>query len=56
LGDPHIPFLGLIKRSYHDWLSIRWRCQRPPFQPWPRPPMPTFTTVCEVVNIFAALA
>jgi len=58
LGGPHIPFLGLIKWSYHGWL-LWWHHQRAPlFSLATGPPNPKSTTgsslvVCyEKVNVF----
>ena len=37
LDGPHIPFLGLIERSYHGWLSTM-TSSHGPFSPLPRAP------------------
>jgi len=43
LCGPHIPFLRLIKRSYHGWLSMM-RSTEDPLSALPHPPNPKSTT------------
>jgi len=31
VGGPHVPFQGLIKRSYHDWLNVMTSSEGPLF-------------------------
>jgi len=45
LGDPHISFLDLIKRSYRGWLGMMASSEAPTFHPCLGPPNPKSTTV-----------
>jgi len=44
LVGPHIPFLGLIKRSYDGWLKMRASSEGPFFSLASSPPNPRSTT------------
>jgi len=50
LGGQHIIFPGLIKRSYHDWLSIMTSSEDSPFQPCLGPPTPKSSTECSIYH------
>jgi len=46
LGNPHIPFPGLIKKSYHGWLIILTSFEGPLFSLALGPPNAKSTTAC----------
>jgi len=50
-GSLHIPFLGLIKRSYHGWLSMM-TSSASPFSalPWTAPPLSTHARSTDVIK------
>jgi len=45
LGGLDMPFLGLIKGSYHFWLNEMTSSEGPSFHPCLEPPKPKFTSI-----------